>query len=97
MALVEPSQLEQPMLTIEEAKAIMKAGVGLAELQFVTSVAAPLFWVTRNQEDDRLQIRNGSAFFLDAGAGLFGVTAACHPWHAGGVRNGWTDFVPARQ
>jgi hypothetical protein len=33
------------MLTIEEAKAIMKAGLGKAELEFVTR--APLYWITR--------------------------------------------------
>lgn len=63
------------MLTIEKAKAIMKAGLGKAELEFATSVTAPLYWVTR-KPDRTLEVHNGSAFFLDTGEALFGVTAA---------------------
>ncbi len=63
------------MLTIEQAKAIMKAGLGKAELEFATSITAPLYWVTRNA-DRSLRVRNGSAFFLNTGQSLFGVTAA---------------------
>ena len=63
------------MLTIEAAKAIMKAGLGRAELEFVTSITAPLFWIVR-QPSGALKVRNGSCFFLDAGSGVFGVTAA---------------------
>lgn len=59
---------------MEEAKAILRAGLGRAELEFITSITAPLYWVW--QEGDRLQVRNGSCFFLDAGEGVFGVTAA---------------------
>lgn len=61
-------------LTIDEAKALMKAGLGKAELDFVVSVTAPLYWVMRR--DGKLRVRNGSAFFLNAGEGPFGVTAA---------------------
>ena len=61
-------------LTVEEAKALIKAGLGKAELGFVVSIAAPLYWVMR--QDGKLKARNGSAFFLDAGDGPFGVTAA---------------------
>jgi hypothetical protein len=63
------------MLTIEEAKAIMKAGLGEAELRFVTSLTAPLYWINRTA-DGKYKARNGSAFFLNAGEGAFGVTAA---------------------
>jgi hypothetical protein len=61
------------MITIDEAKAIMKAGLGKAELEFVTTLTAPLFWVYRDGAGFRA--RNGSAFFLDTGSGPFGVTA----------------------
>ena len=74
------------MLSIEDAKRIMAAGLGRAELEFVTSVTAPLYWVIPAADGGgRLQARNGSAFFLDAGAGVFGLTAACHPGHAEGA------------
>jgi hypothetical protein len=62
-----------PITTEQEARAIMAAGLGKAELEFVTSVAAPLYWLIR--EGDRYRVRNGSAFFLDAGGGPFAVTA----------------------
>lgn len=46
-----------------------------AVLDTAMSMTAALFWNTDNPEHpDRLQ--NGSIFFLDAGAGVFGVTAA---------------------
>jgi hypothetical protein len=51
----------------------MASGLGKAEAEFATSITTPLYWVVR--EDDRYRPRNGSAFFLDAGAGPFGVTA----------------------
>ncbi|WP_137391935.1 hypothetical protein [Rhodoligotrophos defluvii] len=57
-----------------EARALMAGGLGKAELEFATSVTAPLYWVIR-QEDGNYVVRNGSAFFLDAGAGPFAVTA----------------------
>ena len=60
------------MLSIADAKAIMKAGLGRAELEFVTSVTAPLYWVTPAPTGG-LRARNGSAFFLDAGEGCFGL------------------------
>jgi hypothetical protein len=63
------------MMTIEEAKAIMKRGLGKAELELVTSFTAPLYWIIRTH-DGKFTVRNGSTFFLDAGEGPFGVTAA---------------------
>jgi hypothetical protein len=47
-----------------------------AELEFVGSITAPLFWSLRNS-DGKEQIKNGSVFFLNTGNNLFGVTA-CH-------------------
>jgi hypothetical protein len=64
------------MISIEAAKAIMKGGLGEAELKLVATFAAPFYWVIR-QGDGRPTTRNGTAFFLDAGNGPIGVTA-CH-------------------
>lgn len=61
-------------LTSEEAKKIMKGGLGKAELEFVTSLTAQLYWIIKEGDSD-FRVRNGSAFFLDAGEGPFGVTA----------------------
>ena len=41
-------------------------------LEFVKSITAPLYWVIRDASGPP---RSGSAFFLDAGKGPFGVTA----------------------
>ncbi len=57
-----------------EARRIMAGGLGRAELEIVTSFAAPLYWIL--EENDRLRVRNGTTFFLNAGEGVFGVTAA---------------------
>ena len=57
-----------------EARRIMAGGLGRAELEFATSVCAPLYWIIR-EADGRRRVRNGTAFFLDAGAGVFAVTA----------------------
>ncbi len=54
----------------------MAAGLGRAELEFVASITAPLYWVSPAADSVGLIARNGSAFFLDAGDGPFGVTAA---------------------
>lgn len=62
-------------LTIEEAKKIMK-DLGKAEGEFVTSLTAPLYWIIEEGNSWPIVI-NGSAFFLNAGEGPFGVTA-CH-------------------
>jgi hypothetical protein len=35
------------MLSIDEAKAVMRSGLGKAELEFVTSITTPLWWVLR--------------------------------------------------
>ena len=67
--------------TIEEAKAIMSGGLGDYELELVASYCAPLYWAIRD-EAGSFGSHNGTAFFLDVGDGLFGVTA-CH------VIDGW--------
>jgi hypothetical protein len=62
-----------PISTEEEARAIMAAGLGKAELEFVMSMTAPLYWIVR--EGKGYRVRNGSTFFLNAGEGVFAVTA----------------------
>lgn len=62
------------VLTHEEAKQIMLSGLGEAELRFATSLTAPIWWVIKNP-NGTFFTKNGSAFFLDAGEGPFGVTA----------------------
>ena len=64
-----------PTVTSEdEAKAIMSAGLGAAELEFAMSITAPLYWIIR-EGDKKFLARNGSVFFLNAGEGVFAVTA----------------------
>ena len=49
--------------------------LGTAEIEFAGSLTTPLFWAMHDPlYGDKLQ--NGSLFFLDAGQGVFGVTAA---------------------
>jgi hypothetical protein len=57
-----------------EARKIMSV-LGKAEGEFAASIIAPIYWIIR-EDDGRIRSRNGTAFFLDAGRGVFGVTAA---------------------
>ena len=52
---------------------MIAAGLGKAEIEFVASLTSPLFWVLRTDDGDRF--KNGTAFFLDTGERIFGVTA----------------------
>jgi hypothetical protein len=52
----------------------MKGDLEKAELQFTFSVTTPLFWAIRQADGDYVA-KNGSAFFLNTGERLFGVTA----------------------
>jgi hypothetical protein len=56
-----------------EAIRIMSSGLGRAELELATSFAMPLYWIYR--EAAGFRVRNGTAFFLDTGRAIFGVTA----------------------
>jgi len=67
--------MEPDASVIEEAIAVIRGGLGKAELEFVASITAPIFWVLRDRTGNEL-IKNGSLFFLDAGEGIFAVTAA---------------------
>lgn len=69
-----------PQLSKEEAVAIIRNGLGEFELTNVTSFCAPLYWVIGRRADGSPIARNGTAFFLDPGPGVFGVTA-CHVIH----------------
>ena len=65
---------QPPPPSREEAIAIMKGGLGNAELALAASFCAPLYWVNRI-DVRQIEVKNGSAFFLNAGEGPFGVTA----------------------
>jgi hypothetical protein len=69
-----------PQLSRQEAIAIMRGGLGEAELELVGSFCAPLYWVTGRAPDRSPVAQNGTAFFMNAGQGVFGVTA-CHVVH----------------
>jgi hypothetical protein len=62
------------ILTEQEARAIMTGGLAKFELELATSFTAQLYWVIKHGNNN-YQVRNGSAFFLDTGTALFGVTA----------------------
>jgi hypothetical protein len=72
-----------PIADEQEARAIIAAGLGRAELEFAMSLTAPLYWIIR-EDENQYRVRNGSAFFLDAGEGPFAVTA-------NHVVKGWRD------
>ena len=57
-----------------EAIALIKSGLGQAEIEFAASITAPLFWLLRS--DGIESMKSGSVFFLDTGERMFGVTAA---------------------
>jgi hypothetical protein len=66
--------LEQ-QLSVDEGRALIHGGLGEYELQLVISFCAPLGWRVQAENGD-IHSRNGTAFFLDAGGGVFGVTAS---------------------
>jgi hypothetical protein len=66
-----------PQLSTDEATAIMRGGLGAAELAFVNSLCTPIYWATGRPLNGEPRWRNWTAHFLDAGEGAFGVTA-CH-------------------
>jgi Trypsin-like peptidase domain len=61
-------------LTDTEAIALARGDFGRAALEAVSHFAAPIFWIYADQSD-QLLVNNGTAFFVDAGAGPFVVTA----------------------
>ena len=57
---------QPPPPSREEAIAIMKGGLGKAELALAASFCVPLYWVNRI-DVRQIEVKNGSAFFLNAG------------------------------
>jgi hypothetical protein len=74
-SMVSGAESLERQLSREEGEAIMRGGLGRFELELVTSFCAPLYCAMRDGSGN-ICSRNGTAFFLDAGNGLFGVTAA---------------------
>ncbi len=63
-----------PDLTREEASRLLSGDFGRALRDTVASFVAPLVWEVLDDQGEVL-LRNGTAFFLDAGEGPFLVTA----------------------
>jgi hypothetical protein len=61
-------------LSLEEAKTIMAGGLGEFELRLVTSFCVPLAW-REHGEHGAIVPRSGTAFFLNTGERVIGVTA----------------------
>jgi hypothetical protein len=59
----------------EEAIRITLAGLGEAELENAASYISPLTWLVPNPNGST-RMKGGTAFFLDTGKAVFGVTAA---------------------
>ena len=58
-----------------EAIALIRAGLGEAEIRIAGSYTAPLFWILRSC-DGREMAKGGSAFFVDTGERILAVTAS---------------------
>jgi len=74
--LAAPTDSESSQSLIDEAIAVIKNGLGKAELEFVGSLVTPIFWILRNSRTGQELVKNGSLFLVDAGEGAFAVTAA---------------------
>src|SRR6266704_3931130 len=62
-------------LSEEEKKRVLSDGLGVNLLRSGLDFAMPLWWVFKNHDTDT-GLRNGSAFLVDFGHGIFAVTAA---------------------
>jgi hypothetical protein len=62
--------------TPEKAKLLVAGPLGEALTHAAMLYSAPVYWSDRSSVNGMEDIRNGTTFFLDCGAGLFGVTAA---------------------
>lgn len=60
----------------EDATKMIKAGLGKAYFEIALNCSAPLFWYFQGQSTVLRIAHSGTAFFVDAGAGPFGVTAS---------------------
>lgn len=63
-------------MTQERAVDLVCGDYGKETMRQIANYVAPIFWIKRAEDGSR-QINNGSLFFVDAGKGLFAVTA-CH-------------------
>ena len=61
-------------VTKEEAIELVLGPFGDAMREVAASYVAPVFWEKQNKEG-KIELCNGTMFFLDAGEGLFAVTA----------------------
>jgi hypothetical protein len=66
----EPSEAHK-----KEAIALILAGLGEAEIKIAGSYTAPFFWTLCGSKGSEM-MKGGSAFFIDTGERIFGVTAA---------------------
>jgi hypothetical protein len=62
-------------LSEKDKKRILASGFGFNLLHSGLAFAVPLWWMYGDQEDN-LRLRNGSAFLVNYGRGIFAVTAA---------------------
>jgi hypothetical protein len=62
-------------LSDEGKKRVLSNGFGINLLHSGLAFAVPLWWVSKDQ-GETLRLRNGSAFLIDYGRGIFAVTAA---------------------
>jgi len=68
--------MSSEQLDEESARKILTSGWGKTIHKLVYSCTVPLCWFVSKERGSKYKARNGSAFFLDAGEGPFGVTAA---------------------
>jgi hypothetical protein len=79
---------KQEEVTEDQARTIMSV-LGRAEGEFAASASVPIFWIIRDRERQH-RARNGTGFFLNTGARLFGVTA-------NHVLEGWRNDCDTKQ
>src|SRR6185436_19402178 len=63
----------EPLRDDQQAREVMEE-LGRVELEFVTAITAPIYWIIR-VGPGQVRVRNGTAFFLDTGERVFAVTA----------------------
>jgi hypothetical protein len=61
--------------TPEDQRTILASGIGRVELELINSFNVPLFWSVP-KDNGTEGYRNATAFFLNAGQSVFGVTAS---------------------
>jgi len=59
----------------DQRKQVLSSGFGMDLLRSGLEFAIPLWWLFQDQRND-LALRNGSAFLVNRGSGVFAVTAA---------------------